>query len=60
MAYSCLVELCVPCMTCDVPHVSKAVGARESFKRHEAHGGIGSFTQNITELEVIRTETTIG
>jgi hypothetical protein len=47
-------------MTCNVPHVSKEVGARESFKRHEAHGGIRSFSQNVAELEVIRTETTIG
>lgn len=47
-------------MTCDVPHVSKAVCGRESFKRHEAHGGIGSFAQDITKLEVIRTETTVG
>ena len=47
-------------MTCYMPHVSKAVGARGSPERHEAHGGIGSFTQDIAELEVIYAETTIG
>jgi hypothetical protein len=46
-------------MTCDVPHVSKAEGARESSEMHEAYGGIGSFAQDISKLKVIRTETTI-
>jgi hypothetical protein len=47
-------------MTCDVPHVSKAVGGRGSLQRHEAYGGVRSFTQDISELKIIRTETTIG
>ncbi len=29
-------------------------------ERHEAHSGIRSFTQDIAELKVICTETTIG
>ena len=54
MRVSCLVALCVPCMTCDVLYVIKAVGTRGSFKRHEAHRGIGSFTQNIPKLDIER------
>ena len=60
IAYSCLVARCVPCMTCYMPHVSKAVDARGSPERHEAYGGIGSFAQDIAKLEVIRIEATIG
>ena len=46
-------------MTCKVPHVSKEVGARESFEGHEAHGRIRPFSQNVAKLEIICTETTV-